>query len=139
MFTDRACFIYTSGTTGLPKACTIRHVRYFTMQAAMRLCADISSDDIIYCTLPLYHTSGGVLSTGQMLFTGATLVIRKKFSASNFWQDCIKYKCTVSYIIICIKNLRRFSFYLFLLLPPPSLSKGDILYWRAMSLSLSSA
>ena len=74
----------------------------------MRLCADISSDDIVYCTLPLYHTNGGVLSAGQMLFTGATLVIRKKFSASNFWQDCIKYKCTVSYIIICIKNLSHF-------------------------------
>ena len=66
------------------------------MQAGIVLCTDVSSDDIIYCTLPLYHTNGGVLCTGQMIYTGATLVIRKKFSASNFWQDCIKYKCTVS-------------------------------------------
>ena len=94
--TDKACFIYTSGTTGLPKACQIRHIRYFSMQAGITVCTDVSPDDIIYCTLPLYHTNGGVLCSGQMMYTGATLVIRKKFSASNFWQDCIKYKCTVS-------------------------------------------
>ena len=46
--------------------------------------------------LPLYHTNGGVLGAGQMIFSGATLAIRDKFSASNFWTDCIKYQCTVS-------------------------------------------
>lgn len=24
-----------------------------------------------------------------------TVVIRKKFSASHFWEDCVKYNCTV--------------------------------------------
>lgn len=94
--TDKSCYIYTSGTTGLPKACNIRHVRYYSLQQGVKLMADIRPDDVVYCTLPLYHTNGGMLSSGQMMFTGATLVIRKKFSASNFWLDCIKYKCTVS-------------------------------------------
>jgi solute carrier family 27 fatty acid transporter 1/4 len=94
--TDKVCYIYTSGTTGLPKACNIKHVRYFSLQQGVNLMAEIRPDDVVYCTLPLYHTNGGMLSSGQMMFTGATLVIRKKFSASNFWQDCIKYKCTVS-------------------------------------------
>ena len=69
------------------------------MLLGVTLCGDITSDDIIYCTLPLYHTNGGVLSSGQMIYMGATLVIRKKFSASNFWLDCIKYKCTVSCLL----------------------------------------
>ena len=103
--TDKACYIYTSGTTGLPKACNIKHVRYFSLQQGVNLMAEIHPDDIVYCTLPLYHTNGGMLSSGQMLFTGATLVIRKKFSASNFWLDCIKYKCTVSYIEYCDKPI----------------------------------
>lgn len=30
------------------------------------------------------------------LLAGATNVLRKKFSATNFWKDCIKYNCTVS-------------------------------------------
>ena len=65
------------------------------MYLGITLCAEVRPDDVIYCTLPLYHTNGGVLCAGQMLSVGATLVIRKKFSASNFWLDCIKYKCTV--------------------------------------------
>ena len=56
----------------------------------------IKPDDIIYCTLPLYHTIGGMLGVGQLIIHGATIALRKKFSASQFWNDCVKYKCTVS-------------------------------------------
>lgn len=52
-------------------------------------------DDVIYDSLPLYHTAGGALGIGQAFTNGNTLVIRKKFSASKFWEDCIKYNCTV--------------------------------------------
>lgn len=55
----------------------------------------ITEDDVLYNSLPLYHTSGGIIGVGQALLTGNTVVIRKKFSASNFWTDCIKYNCTV--------------------------------------------
>lgn len=33
---------------------------------------------------------------GQCIIHGMTVVIRKKFSASRFWDDCAKYNCTVS-------------------------------------------
>lgn len=36
------------------------------------------------------------MGIGQCLLHGMTVVIRKKFSASRFWDDCIKYNCTVS-------------------------------------------
>ena len=36
------------------------------------------------------------MGMGQCLIHGMTVVIRKKFSASRFWDDCIKYNCTVS-------------------------------------------
>uniref|UniRef100_A0A8C5CGP7 long-chain-fatty-acid--CoA ligase n=1 Tax=Gadus morhua TaxID=8049 RepID=A0A8C5CGP7_GADMO len=29
------------------------------------------------------------------LINGVTVVVKRKFSASNFWDDCIKYNCTV--------------------------------------------
>jgi hypothetical protein len=47
-------------------------------------------------TLPLYHTNCGVLAASQM-FNGITIAIREKFSASNFWTDCIKYNATASF------------------------------------------
>ena len=56
----------------------------------------LNTDDVIYDTLPLYHTAGGVLGTGQAIVEGCTVVFRKKFSASRFWDDCVKYNCSVS-------------------------------------------
>ena len=35
------------------------------------------------------------MGVGQSLINGVTVVVKKKFSASNFWEDCIKYNCTV--------------------------------------------
>lgn len=93
---DELLYIYTSGTTGLPKAARITHSRYIYITAAIHYLADFWNDDIFYTPLPLYHTAGGVMSMGQCLVFGSTVVIRKKFSASAFFADCAKYKCTVS-------------------------------------------
>ncbi|XP_044727406.1 long-chain fatty acid transport protein 4 [Chrysoperla carnea] len=96
---DKLVFIYTSGTTGLPKPAVIRNSRYYFMAEAFRSLAALRTNDIIYDPLPLYHSAGGVLGAGQALCYGITVVTRKKFSASNFWKDCIKYNCTVSQYI----------------------------------------
>ena len=74
-------------------------------------------DDIVYCTLPLYHTNGGVLASGQMLFWGSTLALRRKFSASNFWSDCVKHQCTVrSNASLAITFIRIMTVYSFLII-----------------------
>ena len=61
---------------------------------------NLKPDDIDYCPLPLYHSAGGVLGVGQALWSGITIVIRRKFSASQFIVDCVKYKCTVRNVIL---------------------------------------
>lgn len=96
---DQLLYIYTSGTTGLPKAAVITHSRFIFITAAIHYMANFNSDDVFYTPLPLYHTAGGVMSAGQALLFGATVVIRKKFSASNYFADCQKYKCTVAQYI----------------------------------------
>lgn len=45
---------------------------------------------------PITLPSGNIVGIGQCLLHGMTVVIRKKFSASRFWDDCVKYNCTVS-------------------------------------------
>ena len=35
-----------------------------------------------------------MIGVGAALASGATVVLRKKLSATNFWKDCIKYNCT---------------------------------------------
>jgi acyl-CoA synthetase (AMP-forming)/AMP-acid ligase II len=49
--------------------------------------------------LPIYHSNGGLIGIGAALISGATVVLRKKFSATTFWDECRTYKCTVfSYV-----------------------------------------
>ncbi|GAA30321.2 Long-chain fatty acid transport protein 4 [Clonorchis sinensis] len=92
---EHLIYVYTSGTSGLPKAAIITTPRYIFMVAGVRYSFGIYKSDILYTALPLYHTLAGIVGAGQMLIRGTPLVIRPKFSASQFWDDCIKYKCTV--------------------------------------------
>ncbi|EFN78828.1 Long-chain fatty acid transport protein 4 [Harpegnathos saltator] len=92
-------YIYTSGTTGLPKAAVITSARYMFIASSVHVFGMLRNSDRIYTSLPLYHTAGGVMAIGQALLHGHTTVIRKKFSASSYFSDCIKYKCTVAQYI----------------------------------------
>uniref|UniRef100_A0A8C1JVA2 Very long-chain fatty acid transport protein n=1 Tax=Cyprinus carpio TaxID=7962 RepID=A0A8C1JVA2_CYPCA len=95
MSKDRLFYIYTSGTTGLPKAAIVVHSRYYRIAAFGYHSFRMRPDDIIYDCLPLYHSAGNIMGVGQCLIHGITVVVKKKFSASRFWEDCIKHNCTV--------------------------------------------
>jgi solute carrier family 27 fatty acid transporter 1/4 len=88
-------YIYTSGTTGLPKPVEVRHNRYCTGAALFYPCGKLNKNDIIYVTLPLYHANAHMIGVGCALLAGVTIALRKKFSATNFWKECIDYKCTI--------------------------------------------
>ncbi|KAL6431393.1 hypothetical protein ACFW04_007196 [Cataglyphis niger] len=96
---DRLLYIYTSGTTGLPKAAIITSSRYIFIAGAVHYLGFLRNSDRLYTPLPLYHTAGGIMAVGQALLFGHTTVIRKKFSASAYFSDCLKYKCTVAQYI----------------------------------------
>jgi len=98
-FNEKLFFIYTSGTTGLPKAAIVIHSRFFYMATSSHHFFKMNTNDVLYDTLPLYHTAGGILGVGQGMLRGCTVVIRKKFSASRFWDDCIEHNCTVTQYI----------------------------------------
>ncbi|XP_014000755.2 long-chain fatty acid transport protein 6 isoform X2 [Salmo salar] len=87
-------FIFTSGTTGLPKAARVGHLKAVMCMAFLRLCG-ARSDDNIYITLPLYHMTASLLGIGGCIQLGATCILKKKFSASQFWKDCVKHNVTV--------------------------------------------
>ena len=71
--------------------------------------------DVLYTMLPMYHSSANGLVTGCVIsegtknpnelvletsipfFPGLTMVCRKKFSASNYWKDCVEHKVTVRF------------------------------------------
>jgi fatty-acyl-CoA synthase len=84
---DIALFIYTSGTTGLPKAAKITHVKIRGTARTSKALVRINSADRVYITLPLYHITGGGLGLVGALSVGATIILRRKFSATEFWDD----------------------------------------------------
>ena len=94
-FNDKLYYIFTSGTTGLPKAAVIRNHRFIWMGVIIKKLFDFTQKDNLYLTLPLYHNNAGTMGTAQAVLFGITLTLREKFSATNFWDDCIRYKCTV--------------------------------------------
>ncbi|XP_037613187.1 very long-chain acyl-CoA synthetase-like [Sebastes umbrosus] len=93
-FKSPALYIYTSGTTGLPKAALINHERIW-MASFLQAVATVRSDDVIYVYLPLYHSSAFLMGLCGAIEKGITIALRRKFSASNFWNDCRKYNVTV--------------------------------------------
>lgn len=92
---DRALYIFTSGTTGLPKAANISHARVMQWSHWFAGMMHVQPDDRMYNCLPMYHSVGGVQVPGSILVGGGSVVIREKFSASQFWNDILRWDCTI--------------------------------------------
>lgn len=90
---DPAFYIYTSGTTGNSKA-TRFPTFYFVASGMFGMLMQLTSDDIVYNTLPFYHSAGLMVVTVGTFYHGASLLIREKFSPSAFWKDIQKHKAT---------------------------------------------
>ena len=92
---DVALYVYTSGTTGLPKAAAVSHLRVMQWSHWFAGMLDTRPGDRMYNCLPMYHSIGGIVATGAMLVNGGTVVLRRRFSASRFWDDVVDCNCTL--------------------------------------------
>lgn len=85
--------MYTSGTTSKPKGVLVPHALTYTRAAIYQESAGLDKR-VELSTLPLFHVVGqcrGVL--GPLILRG-TSVLRPRFSASQFWEDCRRYGAT---------------------------------------------
>jgi len=92
---DLALYIYTSGTTGLPKAARVTHARVMQWSHWFAGMMQAVPSDRMYNCLPMYHSVGGVQAIGAVLVAGGTVVIREHFSVSEFWEDILRWDCTL--------------------------------------------
>jgi len=91
---DDLFYMFTSGTTGLPKAARLSHMRYLGVGDGMSAIAGYGPDDVLACVLPLYHGAAGMVVVSCALAQGAAIALRRKFSASRFWDDARRYGVT---------------------------------------------
>jgi fatty-acyl-CoA synthase len=91
---DLLCLIFTSGTTGTPKAvrCSQRKIAFSAMGVAMRV--ELTASDVAYVSMPLFHSNAVIAGWGPALAVGATLALRRRFSASQFLPDCRRFGAT---------------------------------------------
>lgn len=87
--------IFTSGTTGLPKAARYSHMRWMSSGDVMEVTMGATAQDVFYCCLPLYHGAAATSVTSTALRVGASIVVRRKFSVREFWQDVRRNNITV--------------------------------------------
>ena len=92
---DHFVYIYTSGTTGMPKAAITDHNRFAKMYNIINVIKNLNQNDIYYLPLPLFHATGLLACWGSILSSGCSVVIRRRFSASEFWEDIDKYQATI--------------------------------------------
>ena len=87
-------YIYTSGTTGLPKAVIFSNSRWMLAYGTYGHVLNLNKDDVMYCTLPLYHATGMVVCWCGVIAGSSALAIRRKFSTSHFWTDVKKFNAS---------------------------------------------
>ncbi len=90
------CLVFTSGTTGLPKAALITHMRWLGVGDGWSALFGHGPGDTFYCVLPLYHVAAGMSLLSQVLACGGRMLLRRRFSASQFWDDVRQYRVTVT-------------------------------------------
>ena len=87
---DLLLLIFTSGSTGAPKAVRVTQGR--AARAAIPM--GFGVDDILYCSMPVFHGNALMSMVFPAFASGASLVFKRKFSASGFLPDVRSYHCT---------------------------------------------
>lgn len=92
---DVSTIVYTSGTTGNPKGVLLTQRNILTNSRQASLLANIDQNDVIMCFLPLFHVNGLVITGTAPLARGAQIILRRNFSASEFWECVAKYRVSI--------------------------------------------
>ncbi|MFO1466113.1 MAG: AMP-binding protein [Steroidobacteraceae bacterium] len=96
---DPLYYIFTSGTTGLPKAAVNSHLRFVNAGEMIGGIWQLGPKDVLYNVLPLFHGAGGMVVISMALRFGVPIVLKRKLSVREFWNDVRRHKVTAMYYI----------------------------------------
>lgn len=91
--TDTFMLIFTSGTSGDPKAVRVAHVMAVMSGASLVDRYGLGAGDVVYCSMPLFHSNAVVAGFAVAAASGAALA-PAEFSASRFLDDIRRYGAT---------------------------------------------
>ncbi len=91
---DRAGVPFTSGTTGQPKGVEITQANYSFAGKVMAEAAGLQAGHTQLVVLPLFHANAQYYSFASAIWTGASVALMPKFSASRFLAQAKTHRAT---------------------------------------------
>ena len=96
---DTALLLYTSGSTGLPKGAVLSHRAIVAGGRNVVEGHQLDSEDRALCVLPVYHINGAMVTVAAPLYSGGSVVMPQRFSATDYWRLVVEHECTWSSIV----------------------------------------
>ena len=78
-----AALVYTSGTTGASKGAVLTHGNFAANGLAVNASWNITSNDRLLCTLPLFHVHGLANAVHAWLLSGCHMMLTERFEAER--------------------------------------------------------
>jgi malonyl-CoA/methylmalonyl-CoA synthetase len=109
---DLAMILYTSGTTGRSKGAMITHGNVLATVTGLLAAWAWEPADVLLLTLPLFHTHGLVVGLHCALAAGATVLLRRRFEASEATAELLGGEPTLFFgvptmYVRLVEELRR--------------------------------
>ncbi|PYH98172.1 long-chain fatty acid transporter [Aspergillus ellipticus CBS 707.79] len=92
---DMGLLIYTSGTTGLPKPAIMPWRKIWSSSVLISNWLSMTKEDRMFTCMPLYHSSASMLGVMNCLWSSSAIIIGRKFSARNFWNEARNTDATI--------------------------------------------
>ncbi|MBJ7287680.1 long-chain-fatty-acid--CoA ligase [Williamsia sp.] len=86
--------IFTSGTSGEPKAVCCDHRKFAAAGVMLSQRFDLGTDDVVYLSMPMFHSNAIIAGWSVAVAAGASIALRRTFSASGFIADVRRYGVT---------------------------------------------
>jgi acyl-CoA synthetase (AMP-forming)/AMP-acid ligase II len=96
---DTALLLYTSGSTGLPKGAVLSHRAVTSGGRNVVEGHQLQPQDRAFCVLPVYHINGAMVTVSAPLYSGSSVVMPQRFSATDYWRLVAEHRCTWSSIV----------------------------------------
>ncbi len=88
---DDCLIVYTSGTTGNPKGVVLIQQNLFADGFDIAAWHGITEESTMMCVLPVHHVNGTIVTHVTPFLAGASVVLHRKFSASQFFPAIRHY------------------------------------------------
>jgi fatty-acyl-CoA synthase len=90
-----AVIIFTSGTTGAPKGIEVTWGKLIDVGVTGTRILGYTREDVGYVCMPLNHSNSLYLNVMPAMMNGAGIMLRRRFSSSNFIKDLSDSRATV--------------------------------------------